>query len=376
MINEKMDPGRLLVTGGCGFIGSNLAAHFLDKGWQVCIYDSFVREGTEINAAWLEERGNGRLSILRGDVRDYIPLHQAMQGVDVVVHLAAQVAVTSSVKNPLYDFSVNALGGLHVLEAARNCDPSPIVLYASTNKVYGQLENQQRTSGNLRYTSLDHPQGVSEEFPIDLHSPYGCSKGICDLYAIDYDRIYGLKTVVFRQSCIYGPRQFGVEDQGWMAHFVISALLGRPITIFGDGRQVRDVLHIGDLISVYERAIERIDDIHGRAYNIGGGPENASSLLEMIYRLEARFDRAIPLIFSQWRPGDQRIYVSDIRQAKLDLDWEPRMGVEDGLEELCQWVEDHQDLIETVALESERKNIPLVDSVVSGSESAIDILKE
>ncbi len=371
------EPGRMLITGGCGFIGSNLAAHFLDKGWEVVVYDNFTRPSAAVNAAWLEGRGNGRLSILRADVRDYVPLFKSMKGTSVVIHLAAQVAVTSSVGNPLYDFNVNAVGGMHVLEAARVTDPSPIVLYASTNKVYGQLNKLRRTNGNLRYYVPDYPLGIPEEFPIDLHSPYGCSKGVCDLYAIDYARIFGLKTVVFRQSCVYGPRQFGIEDQGWISHFVISAVLGRPITIYGDGRQVRDLLHVDDLVVAYERAIERIDVCSGRAYNIGGGPQNTSSLLELIYRLEVKLDRAIPLVFGNWRPGDQRVYVSDIGSAKQDLDWEPTMSVEEGLDDLCQWVEANKDMIKSISVEGNTPEIPVDDdSVASETASTIDVIKE
>jgi len=369
--------GKMLVTGGCGFIGSNLTAHFLDKGWQVVVYDNFSRPGAEINAAWLKSRSNGRLSLLRADVRDYAALQQAMEGTTVVAHLAAQVAVTSSVSNPLHDFNVNALGGLHVLEAARMCDPSPIVIYASTNKVYGQLQDLRRTNGNLRYYTPDYPDGIPEDFPLDLHSPYGCSKGTCDLYALDYARIYGLKTVVFRQSCIYGPRQFGVEDQGWISHFVISAMLGRPITIYGDGRQVRDVLHVSDLIGAYERAIERIDICAGRAYNIGGGPDNTSSLLELIYRLEVRLDRAIPLEFGSWRQGDQRMYVSDVGNAKHDLDWEPKTNVDEGLDDLCRWVETNKGLIESMSVEGDPQRMPVDDDdVVSKPASKIVVVKE
>ena len=369
--------GKMLITGGCGFIGSNLAAHFLDRGWEVVVYDNFARPSAELNAAWLEGRSNGNLSILRADVRDYVPLYKAMKGTSVVAHLAAQVAVTSSVGNPLYDFNVNAQGGLHVLEAARVSDPSPIVLYASTNKVYGQLNKLRRTNGNLRYYTPDYPLGIPEEFPIDLHSPYGCSKGVCDLYAIDYARIFGLKTVVFRQSCVYGPRQFGIEDQGWLSHFVISAVLGRPITIYGDGRQVRDVLHVQDLIAAYERAIECIDACSGRAYNIGGGPQNTSSLLELIYRLEVKLDRAIPLTFGNWRLGDQRVYVSDVGNAKQDLNWEPTTSVEEGLDDLCQWVEANKNMIESVSVEGGPQRIPVDDgSVTSEPASNIDVIKE
>ena len=335
---------RILITGGCGFIGSNLTAHYLAKGWEVVAYDNFSRPGAEKNAAWLGDQGNGRLHLIRGDVRDLESLRHAMQGADVVTHLAAQVAVTNSVEDPMEDFLVNALGGMNVLEAARTSGSDPIVLYASTNKVYGGLDHLEVGKATLRYFLPEFPWEIGEDFPIDLHSPYGCSKGACDLYMVDHARIYGLRTVVFRQSCIYGPRQFGIEDQGWVAHFVISAVLGRPITIYGDGRQVRDVLHVQDLIEAFDRAVDRIDICAGQAYNLGGGPQNTTSLLELIYRLEPILDRAIPLTFSDWRPGDQRVYVSDVRKAKEDLGWAPRTSIGAGLKDLCEWVHTNVEL--------------------------------
>jgi CDP-paratose 2-epimerase len=334
-----------LITGGCGFIGSNLAAHFLAKGWEVTAFDNFSRPGAEHNAAWLKTQADGRLRLVRGDVRDLPALRLAVEGADVIVHLAAQVAVTISVADPMQDFLINALGGIHVLEAARRSCSDPILLYASTNKVYGPMEQLRLHTGGLRHRLPEYPAGIPESFPVDLYSPYGCSKGSCDLYALDYARIYGLRTVVFRQSCIYGPRQFGVEDQGWLAHFVISALLGRPITIYGDGHQSRDVLHIRDLIDLYERAIDRIGTTQGQVYNVGGGPANELSLLELVYRLEARLNRAIPLRFGDWRPGDQRVYVSDVRKARRDLAWEPKVSIERGLDDLFTWVEANRELL-------------------------------
>jgi len=347
--NGKPAAGKILITGGCGFIGSNLASHFLDKGWEVVAYDNFSRPGAESNAAWLEAQSGGRLAIIMGDIRDYEPLCEAMQGASVVAHLAAQVAVTSSIQNPRADFLINALGGFNVLEAARNCGESPIVLYASTNKVYGALERVPVRADLLRYSLPDLPEGVHEAFPIDLHSPYGCSKGAIDLYMLDYARIYGLKTVVFRQSCIYGPRQFGIEDQGWVAHFVISAALGRPITIYGDGKQVRDILHVSDLIRAFELAIERIEVCQGQAYNLGGGPQNALSLVELIRRLERDQARPIAITFGDWRPGDQMVYVSDLGKAKRDLGWEPLIGIDPGLDDLRGWVDANRGLFEDSA---------------------------
>ncbi len=339
-------PQRVLITGGLGFVGSNYAARCLARGWEVVAYDNFSRPGAEKNAAWLESQGHGRLRIVRDDVRNWEGLCAAMKDVDVVAHLAAQVAVTSSVADPMDDFLVNALGGVCVLEAARRSGGDPIVLFSSTNKVYGALSGARVQEGTLRHVLPDRPEGIAEDSPIDLYSPYGCSKGACDLYMIDYARIYGLKTVVFRQSCIYGPRQFGVEDQGWVAHFVISAVMGRPINIYGDGRQVRDILHVDDLLDVYDRAIDRIEVCQGQAYNIGGGPGNAISLLELIYRLETALDRAIPLHFGGWRPGDQKVYISDIRKAQRDLGWSPRISVDDGLASLEDWVKGNRELFD------------------------------
>ncbi len=225
------------------------------------------------------------------------------------------MAVTHSVTDPREDFEINAVGGFNLLEAVRGYGTDPVILYASTNKVYGELEGAQVLEQPTRYEFDGLEHGISEELPIDLHSPYGCSKGALDLYMLDYARIYGLKTVVFRQSCIYGPRQFGVEDQGWVAHFVISALLGRPITVFGDGKQVRDVLHVRDLITAFEAAVERIEVSQGQAYNLGGGPINTLSLLELIERLEDKLGESLSVSFKDWRPGDQKAYISDIRKA-------------------------------------------------------------
>jgi CDP-paratose 2-epimerase len=208
------------------------------------------------------------------------------------------------------------------------------------------MEDLRVGSSTLRYHLKDYPEGIDEDFPIDLHSPYGCSKGASDLYMIDHARIYGTRSVVFRQSCIYGPRQFGVEDQGWLAHFVISAVMDRPIMIYGDGKQVRDVLHVRDLLEAFDHAIERIDVCAGQAYNLGGGPGNITSLLELIYRLEPALDKAIPLTFGDWRPGDQKVYVSDIQKAERDLDWAPHTSIGEGLKDICEWVQANKGLFD------------------------------
>jgi CDP-paratose 2-epimerase len=375
IMENRSAAGRILITGGSGFIGSNMASRYLSKGWEVVVYDNFSRPGSEKNRHWLEGHRTDRLQILRGDVRDLEALKRAAQGVDVVAHLAAQVAVTTSVRDPMEDFSVNAQGGINVLEAARTGGSDPIVLYASTNKVYGALDKYRVTDAGLRHELPAFPDGIPEDFPIDLHSPYGCSKGSADLYMLDYARIYGLRTVVFRQSCIYGCRQFGVEDQGWVAHFVIASLFGGPITIYGDGRQLRDVLFIDDLLDAYEKAIERIDVCQGQAYNIGGGPGNVTSLLELIYRLEARQDRAITLSFRDWRPGDQKVYVSGIGKAERDLEWRPKTSVADGVEALCQWVEANQTLFADGGRMSNERRIEEPSLPIAAVEDLSSVLR-
>jgi CDP-paratose 2-epimerase len=276
------------------------------------------------------------------DVRDAAALASAARGVDVVYHLAGQVAVTTSVVDPRTDFEINALGTLNALEAARQSPSNPAFIYSSTNKVYGGMDDVEVVEQATRYAYRDLPAGVSEARPLDFHSPYGCSKGAGDQYTHDYYRIYGLRTVVFRQSCIYGPRQFGVEDQGWLAWFAIAALLGRPITLYGDGKQVRDVLHVDDLIDAYDAAIARIDTVAGQVYNVGGGPENTISVWrEFGPALEGLLGRPVPVGAADWRPGDQKVYVSDTGKARRDLGWQAHTSVEKGLERLVGWVRDN-----------------------------------
>ncbi len=329
-----------LITGGAGFIGANYAARLLARGERVTVYDNFSRRGADVNVQWLEDRApRGALRVVRGDVRDAALLTAVTRDADVVVHLAAQVAVTTSVRDPRLDFEVNALGTFNVLEAARLAPKPPIVLYASTNKVYGGMEDVPVVEEATRYRYANLPHGVPETQPLDFHSPYGCSKGAGDQYVRDYARIYGLRTVVFRQSCIYGPRQWGIEDQGWVAWFVIAALTGRPITIYGDGKQVRDVLYIDDLLDAYDAAVDRIDAVAGQVYNIGGGPDHALSIwAEFGPLLERLLGRPIPVDYGPWRPGDQRVYISDIRKAQRELGWTPQVGVEEGVQRLVDWV--------------------------------------
>jgi CDP-paratose 2-epimerase len=337
---------RVLITGGAGFIGSNLAHRLLGEGHQVTIFDNLSRSGCETNLAWLRQtHGANAFHLAQGDLTDFAALRRASEGAQRVYHLAGQVAVTTSVKEPRMDFEANALGTFNALEAARQVGNDPIFLYASTNKVYGGMEDVVIVPQETRYWYADYPEGMSEERPLDFHSPYGCSKGAGDQYTRDYARIYGLRTVVMRQSCIYGYRQFGIEDQGWVAWFIIAALKGRPISIYGDGKQVRDILFIDDLLDAYDAAIHNIQTTTGQVYNIGGGPENTMSIWsEFGPILTELLGRPIPVTFADWRPGDQRVYVSDIRKAARDLNWQPKISVRAGITHLYQWIRDNQPL--------------------------------
>ncbi|MBI2031225.1 MAG: GDP-mannose 4,6-dehydratase [Candidatus Levybacteria bacterium] len=329
---------KILITGGAGFIGINTAIHFLKKEDSVTIYDNLSRKNVEKNLVFLS-KNFPKVRVAEKDVRDFTSLKKAVEGSDVVFHFAGQVAVTTSVENPRDDFENNTLATLNVLESIRLSKSKPIILYSSTNKVYGGLEDLRIGEKRTRYVLEDFPNGISEERNLDFHSPYGCSKGAADQYVRDYARIYGLKTIVFRQSCIYGPHQYGVEDQGWLAWFIIALTLGQKFTIYGDGKQVRDVLFIQDLIRAFELAIKNISKTKGQIYNIGGGTDKSISVwIEFKPMLEKLMKRRINVSFSDWRPGDQRIYISDIRKAKKDFGWEPKTGVYEGLEKLYLWV--------------------------------------
>ncbi|MBL8055872.1 MAG: GDP-mannose 4,6-dehydratase [Anaerolineales bacterium] len=330
---------RILITGGAGFIGCNLAAHFTRLGHAVTIFDNFSRRGAEANLAWLQASAPAP-AVIRGDVRDAAAIAAAARGQQAIFHLAGQVAVTTSVNDPRADFEANALGTFNTLEAARAAGTQPIFIYTSTNKVYGGMEAAQIVERDGRYTFADLPLGVPETWPLDFHSPYGCSKGAGDQYVRDYHRIYGLPTVVFRQSAIYGPRQFGVEDQGWLAYFAICAALGKPLTIYGDGRQVRDLLYVDDLARAFELAVQHIDRAAGQVYNLGGGPERSLSIwTETRPLLEALAGRPLSVAYGDWRPGDQRVYLSDIRKAKAALGWEPQVAPAEGLRRLWEWIQ-------------------------------------
>jgi len=332
---------RVVITGGAGFIGTNLAARLLSRDNSVVIFDNFSRRGSESNAAWLRERHGKQLTIVRGDVRDPDAVRRTVEGADLVAHLAAQVAVTTSVEDPVGDFEVNAAGTLHILEAMRTRAPRATLIFTSTNKVYGGMEDVSLVEGKTRYR-YKRMAGISEGRPLEFWSPYGCSKGAADQYVLDYSRIYGLRTVVFRMSCIYGPRQFGNEEQGWVAHLVISTLLGRPVTIYGDGKQVRDLLYVDDLVRAFSLAADRIEKTAGKVYNIGGGPENTISVWAefgpMLMRLTGRRPQ---VAYQDWRPGDQKVYVSDTRRAFLDFGWRPRVSTQTGVSRLHSWVKEN-----------------------------------
>jgi CDP-paratose 2-epimerase len=348
---ERSGSMKVVVTGGAGFIGVNLGAAFASDGHEVIAVDNLSRTGSTENATWLCHNFP-TATVRKADVRtDHAVLAEVVADADAVYHLAAQVAVTTSVTNPREDFEINALGTFNVLEAVRrHARRNPVVIYSSTNKVYGGMEDIAIVERHGRYEYRDLPEGIPEDRLLDFHSPYGCSKGAADQYVRDYARIYGLRTVVFRQSCIYGPRQFGIEDQGWVAWFTIATMAGKPITVYGDGKQVRDVLYIGDLIQAFRRATEQIDVTSGQVYNIGGGAENTMSLLELIEFLKEHHGTDIRPGFADWRPGDQPVYVSDVRKAKSHFGWEPTYSVRDGVKRLAEWAKENYPLFQKVGL--------------------------
>ncbi|MEO6811417.1 MAG: NAD-dependent epimerase/dehydratase family protein [Isosphaeraceae bacterium] len=346
---KSADRRKWIITGGAGFIGCHAAARFHEAGDQVVIVDNLSRRGADVNLAWL--RAQGINEVVQADVRDAKAIDEILArhaDADAVLHLAGQVAVTTSVADPRADFETNALGTFNVLEAVRTrAGGRPAVLYSSTNKVYGNLEHVQVVERDGRYAYEDRPFGVDETEPLDFHSPYGCSKGAGDQYVRDYARIYGMNTVVLRQSCIYGTRQFGIEDQGWVAWFCVAATTGQPFTIFGDGKQIRDTLWVGDLIDAYVRALDRIDAVRGEVFNLGGGPENTLSLNELVALLGQAFGRRFDPPHAPWRPGDQRVFVADVRKAERLLGWSPRVQTAEGVGRLLHWVRDNHHLFQT-----------------------------
>jgi len=337
-------PKTTLITGGCGFIGTNAAASHIKKGDKVIIYDNLSRAGAKQNLNWLLSQGN--FVFIKGDIRDDKKLLATFKKYkpDLVAHLAAQTTMVTSVENPRYDFEVNTLGTFNTLEAMRKGSPKASLIYSSTNKVMGALNNIPVIERKKRY-DFKNIKGVSENYPLDFHGPYGCSKGTGDQYTIDYARVYGLNTVVFRQSGIYGPHQFGIEEQGWLAWFTNALLFDKPVTIFGDGKQVRDVLYINDLISAFNLAFKNIKKTRGKAYNIGGGPKFSLSIWELFEILEKLAGRKFNYKFGSWRQGDQKIYISDISRAKKDFNWSPKISPKQGVKKLHNWISQNKTLI-------------------------------
>jgi len=332
-----------LITGGAGFIGSNLAQRLLAEGRRVLVFDNLSRAGVRNNLRMLQERYPERLEVTVADVREAGAVSDAVNRADEIYHLAAQVAVTTSLESPLEDFEINAQGTLNVLEAARRRRPAPEMIFTSTNKVYGALDDVSLMKTAQRYVPVDpliRDHGIGESRSLDFHSPYGCSKGAADQYVLDYARSYGLPAVVFRMSCIYGPHQFGNEDQGWVAHFIIQARDNHPLTIFGDGCQVRDVLYVGDLVEAFVLARQNIGALAGHAYNIGGGVRNTLSLRELMDLLSTQHGLRLATGFAPWRTGDQRYYVSDTRRFAQATGWHARVGPGEGIERLLDWLTD------------------------------------
>lgn len=333
--------GPILVTGGSGFIGSNLAEGLVADGHEVVVLDNLSRPGVEQNLDWLLSRHGNRIHPLRADLRDEGALREAVADASAVVHLAAQTAVTTSLAEPMADFEVNARGTLNLLEAVRATGRPIPVVFASTNKVYGGLEDLAMAEGPDRYLPTDdrvRERGIGEDRPLDFCTPYGCSKGVADQYVLDYARSYGVPAAVLRMSCVYGPRQFGTEDQGWVAHFLIRALRGEAVTVYGDGRQVRDILHVSDAVAAYRMVLSDIGRLSGRAFNLGGGPRNAVSLLAVLREIEAVTGRALPVDFGDWRQGDQLFFVADTSRLAEATGWRARVGWREGLRDLARWL--------------------------------------
>jgi CDP-paratose 2-epimerase len=345
-VSERMGGGHVLITGGAGFVGTNIASRLLREGRRVVLLDDLSRAGVERNAAYLGRQFPGLVELRVADVQDVKAVRECLVGAEAVIHLAAQVAVTSSLADPAEDLRVNLLGTFGLLEELRALHRPVPLLFTSTNKVYGDLSDLQLERADGHYRPVDERirrRGVDERRPLDFHSPYGCSKGAADQYILDYSRSYGLPAAVFRMSCIYGLHQCGNEDQGWVAHMARSALEKSPITIYGDGRQVRDVLFAGDLVEAFALALADFDRVSGRAFNIGGGPQNTLSLRELIAELAAR-GLGPEVTYGRWRKGDQRWYVSDTTAFQRTTGWQPSIGVSEGLDRLIAWLREAADL--------------------------------
>jgi CDP-paratose 2-epimerase len=340
---EAPDSRPVLVTGGAGFIGSNLADRLASEGHDVIIYDALTRAGVQSNLDWLVQRHGDRIQPVIADIRDEAKLADAAARAKAVFHMAAQVAVTTSLVDPREDFAVNIASTLGLLEALRTRAPETPLIFASTNKVYGDLTDVDFVLEDDAYRPADaaiRAHGIGEARPLDFHTPYGCSKGAADQYVLDYARSFGLRTAVLRMSCIYGQRQMGTEDQGWVAHFLIRALEGKPITLYGDGYQVRDILDVSDAVGAYLAAWRNIDAIAGQAFNLGGGPDNAVSLRLLLGYIGELIGRDVDLSFSDWRAGDQRYFVADTRAAEAALGLGSKVDWRTGVERLARWLAD------------------------------------
>jgi len=341
--NNGHDDRPIVITGGAGFIGTNLAHRLLSAKRRVILFDNLSRSGVEQNLDWLREVHGGRVQHVLGDVRDAKALRETVAEASQVFHLAAQVAVTSSLEDPIEDFEINARGTLNLLEALRGMRRPPPLVFTSTNKVYGDLKQFELQLRDGRYepeAKEIRRNGFSESQPLHFHSPYGCSKGAACQYVLDYARTFGLPTVVFRMSCIYGPHQFGTEDQGWLAHFLIRALHDSPITVYGNGHQVRDILFVEDLVNAFLLAQKHMHNLQGQVFNIGGGPRNTISLLELLGLIQ-QLNREKPKVsWATWRAADQKYYVSDTRKFSSATGWTPTVGVREGVERLYAWLRD------------------------------------
>ena len=346
---------KILVAGGAGFVGSHVAEYYAKKGDEIVVFDNLSRAellGYETSNAlynWNYLKGYKNIELIKGDIRDAEMIKDAAKDVDVIIHTAAQTAVTTSLEDPRTDFEINALGTFNVLEAARLSENDPAIVYCSTNKVYGDNVNKipvREREKRYEFADEKYKKGIPEDFTTDLceHTPYGASKFAGDVYVQDYAHVYGLKSGVFRMSCIYGTRQFGVEDQGWVAWFMIATLLGKPITIYGDGKQVRDILYISDLIRAYDAFIQKSDKLKYAVYNMGGGFNNTISLLELVDILERLTKKRSNIKYDKWRPSDQKVYISDISKAEKELNWKPAIVVTEGVGRLAKWVEENKSL--------------------------------
>ena len=369
------DERPILITGGAGFIGCNVAHRLLSSGQRVRVLDNLSRSGVERNLRWLRDTHGDLLEAEIADIRDVPAVRRAVHGVRQVFHFAAQVAVTTSLEDPAHDFTVNARGTLNLLEAVREQDDPPPLVYTSTNKVYGGLDDVCLTESDERYEPADdvvRQNGISERRRLDFHSPYGCSKGTADQYVLDYARSFGLKTAVFRMSCIYGPQQYGTEDQGWVAHFLIQAIEGRPIMLYGDGKQVRDLLFVEDLVNAMLLAQRSMRTIAGQAFNIGGGAGNTVSLLELLDLIADIGGERPDVAFHDWRVGDQRYYVSDTAKFGAATGWAPTVDVERGVERLYRWLVDSGTAAAVRRLTRRTRRVETEDvSAVAGAREAL-----